>query len=182
MTLDEFVPLLQTLAWIVFIGIILFIARKPLSLLLQAMMKNIEGGSSVETPWFKVGQRVPQERETSNENVSLTDRVRSVSLRHSVGKWEKQSDGITRRPIRIWLDWFDEFDPGIWERIEKVVYYLPTSWISNRIRTETNKDESFLLETAAYGEFTVGAEIYYKGEKEPWRINRYVNFFDSDGG
>lgn len=180
MTLGEFVPLLQTLAWVVLIVAILIVTRKQLALLLRALMKNIENGSSVETPWFKVGQRIPQETEIPGRDSSPTDKVRSVFLRHSIGMWEKQSDGIRRRPIRIWLDWFDEFDTDIWTRIERVTYYLPTSWLNDRIRTRTDKQNSFLLETAAYGEFTVGAEIYFKDTEEPWRINRYINFFDSD--
>jgi hypothetical protein len=139
-----------------FIGLILFIVRKRLSLLLEILTDNIQGGSSVETPWFEVGQRVPQEKELANPDPSLTDKVRSLFLLHAVGQWEKQSDGIKRGPKKIWLDWFDEFDPDLWNRIEKAVYYLPTSWGKDRIRTRTNKEESFLLATAAYGEFSAG--------------------------
>jgi hypothetical protein len=56
---------------------------------------------------------------------------------------------------------------------------LPTSWEVNRVRINTDKDSKFLLQTSAYGEFIVGAEVYLKGEKEPWRTNRYINF-DAD--
>lgn len=178
MVTSDWIPFFQTLAWILFISIILLLTRRQVAALLTALIRNVQGGASVKFPWLEVGpQVVPIQSDDLDSESSPIYRIRSVFLAHSVGPWEMWNDGKRRRSIDIWADsFYDE----VKDKIEKVTFYLPSSF-PDRVRPKT-KQEGFSTHTAAYGEFVVGAEVQFKGEAEPRRINRYINFYDGDIG
>jgi len=172
MTTDEIVPIIQTVIWVFFISLLLFLTRAHISAILKALTKNIERGSAIETPWLKVGQTNPKLDDALGNDPSPSDKLRSIYLRHFSDIWEEHKDGVNRKKLEIWID---SFDDEIWDKIEKVIYYFPKSFPQRKI-TRVNKEEWFSIKTAAIGEFSVGAEIYMHRNEEPIRINRYIDF------
>ena len=68
----------------------------------------------------------------------------------------------------------DPHNPEALSKVEKVVYFLHKTF-KNSVREINDKETNFELRTAAWGEFTIRAEIYFKGKKEPLKLSRYLD-------
>ncbi|MFJ9898443.1 pYEATS domain-containing protein [Streptomyces sp. NPDC091280] len=97
-------------------------------------------------------------------------RVHLVHTAHRDSGLDK--DGHRYFRIRIALE--DDRDSDL-DRVARVVYHLhPTFRDPNR--TVTNRSTGFALTTAAWGNFSLTAEVYVKGDTEPIRLERYLDF------
>lgn len=96
---------------------------------------------------------------------------RFVFLRHRIGDWVDSGNGYEWRNMKIWISSFEE---DFLEKIEKVIYHLPDSFVSSR-REKINRDDYFETRTAAYGNFNISAEVFLKGVVEPFIINRFID-------
>lgn len=65
------------------------------------------------------------------------------------------------------------FDPFIFQNIDKVIYRLPPSF-PNTIQAANNPNTFFSISINAVFDFAVLAEVYFKNQKEPLIINRYI--------
>jgi hypothetical protein len=117
--------------------------------------------------------RIPITNGDTGINQKVMEEMRSLSIRHTIGPWEKQHDGQRRRPLRIWLTTFDDSIRG---GIEKVVWYLPSSF-PKQVREVPRKEDKWMsIKTAAFGSFTIGAEIYFlQSGMKPMRLNRFID-------
>jgi hypothetical protein len=74
-TLTPYVPLMQTVAWFLFIATLLRWYRKPIDRVLEVLLSRLEGGSEFKMAGFEVGPPfVPQtlaERDRRNESAVL---------------------------------------------------------------------------------------------------------------
>ncbi len=59
-----------------------------------------------------------------------------------------------------WSIWVDGPQPDL-DEIEKVVYLLHSTF-PNPVRTVTDRDSNFRLETAGWGTFTIRAKVHFK--------------------
>jgi len=192
------VPLFQTLAWIVFWAILIrFVYRNfnpQLSGLLSAFVNRVEQGSPIEAgTFFKLGapsavanQQVDSATSEGTEGVSLSknlseevlnyqqyskDIAEEVYLLHTaeiVSPRTENRQGTYR--VKVWLEAYTDID---FNECEKVVYRLHESFNQRVIATEA-KNNQFELWLNVWGEFTVIAYVKRKS-KEPLWLTRYLD-------
>ena len=66
------------------------------------------------------------------------------------------------------------YETGVLSQVEKVVYVLHKTF-KNPVREITSRETNFELRTAAWGEFTIRADVYLKGQSDPLRLSRYLD-------
>ncbi|MBD2438127.1 pYEATS domain-containing protein [Nostoc sp. FACHB-110] len=192
------VPLFQTLAWIIFWSILIrFIYRNfnlQLGELLSAFVNRVQQGSPIEAgTFFKLGapsavanQQVNSATAEGTEGISISENQSEKVLnyqQHSTGIAEEvyllhMSEVITPRTenkrgsyrVRVWLEAYTEID---FNECEQVVYRLHESWKHQVIATEAKKDQ-FELWLNLWGEFTIIAYVKRKN-KEPLWLTRYID-------
>jgi transcription initiation factor IIF auxiliary subunit len=60
------------------------------------------------------------------------------------------------------------------DAVGRVVYHLHPTF-RDPIREITNRETKFQLQTAAWGQFNLTAEVYLRVAAEPLRLERYIN-------
>ena len=67
---------------------------------------------------------------------------------------------------------------GALEKIDRVEYYLHSSYPDNKIVTN-DKKSNFLLKELAYGEYVLSAKVFLKGIEQPFILQRYITLSES---
>lgn len=180
--MKDWVPLLQTIAWI---GLIVYGAKKfstQLQGLFKAIQTRIQSGSS-----FKAGPVELGEDLKSLEKIPRSD---SAALSHE-DDWSKERDGLYANNNGIFLAHVIEpsdktgqlFDIFIYlvrhkskllEDIEYAEFFLGSYW-GNKVYKETLKNGLIGISTSAYGPFLCTCRVKMKNGKEI-RLNRYIDF------
>jgi hypothetical protein len=186
--------LLQTLAWVgVVVGsIVLF--RTHCAALLHALVKRVERGDEVPTPWgplrgapeaIRKGEQVGVTEEGVG-GVAAPDDVRKmlVEKRYSQGIVEDlylvHESGVTvartsQRPglyrVRIWLE---AYIPSELDSVERVSYRLYNDEFPEPVVATEARANSFELWLNVYGEFTVVAYAERRGKPSVW-LTRYLD-------
>lgn len=193
--MTDWIPLLQTLVWPIFLAIIIINFRKSFEQLLQSVKKRIEEGSSLDVgpSGFTLGSApqlpddpIPEEMiDDGDESESTpelmtkkkafveelkTNPAQSLQLIHSSRFLKVKNE---RDYYRIVIS-LDPYNTVALSQVEKVVYFLHKTF-KNPVREVTNRNTNFELRTAAWGEFTVRAEVFLKDQSEPLRLSRYLN-------
>ncbi|MBS1811640.1 MAG: hypothetical protein JST84_25995 [Acidobacteria bacterium] len=65
--------------------------------------------------------------------------------------------------------------PRLLDEVEKVIYHLHPTF-RNPNRESVDRQSNFEIQTAAWGEFNMTADIYFKGKSKPLIVERYINF------
>ena len=192
------VPLFQTLAWIIFwVILIRFIYRNfnsQLGGLLSAVVNRVQQGSPIEAgTFFKLGapsaianQQVNSATSEGTEGAScakdLSEEVldyqqystctsEEVYLVHAAEVISPRTE--TRRGtyrVKVWLEAYTDID---FNECENVVYRLHESFSQRVIATEA-KNSQFELWLNVWGEFTIIAYVKRKS-KEPLWLTRYLD-------
>ncbi len=131
----------------------------------------------VEKIWKELGQIFKSRRKAKSENEADTmppdiRRSRFVFIRHRVSNWTKGDD--SDRELRLVKIWLSSFYENYRENIKKVVWYLPDGF-KYPVRERTSHDEKYMINTAAYGDFTVSAEVFFKNGEKSIKVNRVIN-------
>jgi hypothetical protein len=192
---SEWIPLLQSLVWPVFLGVLIYCNRSWLAGVLDAIKQRIEEGGEfgIGPQGLTMGAapRLPDEPEkediiddgsgpvqwpelvaieSSIEKEEEEDPVKGLHLVHRTGFW-KMRDG---RPYYRVVVSLDAKNPSALREIQRVIYYLHRTF-KNPVREVTDPRKNFALKTAAWGEFTIHADVYLKGrEDSPLRLSRYL--------
>jgi len=192
--MKDWIPLLQTLVWPVFLGLLILFYRKWFHDVLNLIKERIEAGSEFNLGPSGVGigaaPKLPDEPEADD----IIDDGTEVSSPPDLIEKEKQLEEEAKiKPekslqlvhrtsflriksgrlyYRIYVS-LDSLDPDALSSVERVVYYLHRTF-RNPVREITNAETNFTLKTAAWGEFTIRAEVYLKGKPEPLRLSRYI--------
>lgn len=191
------VPLFQTLSWILFWLILIhFIYRNfnsQLGGLLNAFVNRVQQGSPVEAGNFKLG--APPALATQQVNTATTEGIKGIdvseNLNEKVLNYQKYSTGVAeeifllheaevvRSPIenkrgkyrvRIWLESYPEVD---FNEFSQVIYRLHETFPQQIIATAANKNQ-FELWLNVWGEFTVIAYVERKDKESLW-LTRYLD-------
>jgi hypothetical protein len=199
--MTEWIPLLQTLVWPIFITIFILFARPQIIQILKSIATRIERGDPFQAgpSGLSLGSSEPKltRLDEVNEKPSLgvevnaetsisteqRPEIRQTSKRptqyenvlyliHSVSAPQVDTDGIERRAVQVIVDADSE---SILDNIEKVVYHLHPTF-PNPDREVTDRKRRFELKTRAWGEFNLSADVYLKGYEEPLKLNRYLSF------
>lgn len=192
------VPLFQSLAWIIFWAILIrFVYRNfnsQLSGLLNAVVNRVQQGSPIEAgTFFKLGapsavanQQVNSATSEGTEGASLSE-----NLSEEVVNYQQYSTGISEEVyllhaaeitsprtenrrgayrVKVWLEAYTDID---FNECEKVVYRLHETFNQRVIATEA-KNSQFELWLNVWGEFTIIAYVKRKN-KEPLWLTRYLD-------
>lgn len=178
--MNNFIPLLQTLVWPIFVLLLLFWARRHVRQLLDAIRIRIERGDTFEagTSGVKLTSVVRSEGQGGKGGVSRETGITSIDsegiyLVHKARRDRSlDSDGQQIYRLRIFL----ETDPSVsLSRVSKVVYHLHPTF-PNPEQEVTDPETQFELVTYAWGQFNLKAEVYLRDRTEPLMLERYLNF------
>lgn len=199
--MTEWIPFFQTLVWPIFITIFILFARPQIIEILKSIARRIErgdpfqagpGGFSlgssepkltrldevVKKPLVNVegNPEIPATPEHHPEIAMVTRRPAQYEnvlyLVHSVSAPRVDTDGVERRAIQVVLDADSE---NLLNDVEKVVYHLHPTFPNPDIETN-NRKQRFELNTRAWGEFNLSADVYIKNYEEPLKLSRYLSF------
>lgn len=183
--MTEWIPLIQSLIWPVFIGLVLFLARKEVATVLGSLASRIERGDTVHVGGFSLESSEPKltrldamsdAPEPSGGAGSVEPAAerygQTVYLVHDTTPPQKDIDGLERRAVRVILDADSE---DLLDEVERVVYHLHPTF-ANPDREVTDRAKRFEISTRAWGEFNLSADVYFKGYKKPLTLFRYLNF------
>jgi len=192
--MSEWIPLLQSLVWPVFIAIFLLLSHKYVVGILKSVSARIERGDPFEAgpsgiSFGQTGPKLTRLDEASEAGGAANSAMRSASLGkaeeniparyekvtylvHSVSAPRMDTDNVLRREVTVIVD-ADSDD--ILNEIERVVYHLHPSF-PNPDRESRDREHRFGLTAAAWGEFNLSADVYFKGYQKPLTLFRYLNF------
>ncbi|MFG2971070.1 MULTISPECIES: pYEATS domain-containing protein [unclassified Streptomyces] len=190
--MKDWIPFLQALIWP---GVVLTLAltfRARLGRLIEAINSRVERGDSFEAgaSGIRLGPSAPQTptgvepqpgaqpvlevppplAELTEGSNDAAPRVHLVHTAHRDSGLDK--DGYRYFRLRIGLEGDRDSDL---DRVAKVVYHLHPTF-RDPDRTVTNRSTGFELTTAAWGNFSLTADVYVKGDAEPIRLERYLDF------
>ena len=193
--MKDWIPLLQSLIWPVFIAVIAYRFRAPIQRFLNTVNKRVEQGDGFEyegpggvvrlppsSPRSPSGpepqpgaqpllEAAPVPAEPQSEPTS-SETAPQIYMAHTSRRDRSLDRGNYRyHRIRIFL----EGDDGDLYRVTRVVYHLhPTFYDPDR--TVTDRTTNFELNTSAWGMFNLTADVHLKGQRNPLRLGRYLNF------
>lgn len=193
--MKDWIPFLQSLIWPIFIATLIYRFRSRFEDILESVKKRIEGGSAVGIGpgGFTLGS-APQlpddpepeemiddgeeqkttpeliEKEKAFEEELSKNPVERLQLIHT-SRYLKVKNGRNYYRIVVSLD---PYNTEALSKVEKVVYFLHKTF-RNPVREVATRETNFELRTAAWGEFTIRAEVYLKGKIEPLRLSRYLD-------
>ncbi|MEW6594989.1 MAG: pYEATS domain-containing protein [Thermodesulfobacteriota bacterium] len=190
--LAPFVPLLQTVTWVVLIGVGLAFFRKQCKMILDAIRLRIERGSSIKAGPIELGEDLreleyvkptpdqPKEQnilsatttngliDWPNERNALYENSRGVFLAHVL-----EPSGMVGQQYDIFIFLVrhksEEFDD-----IESAEFFFGHYW-GNKVFREEPKDGLIGISTSAYGPFLCTCRITFR-DGHVALIHRYIDF------
>ncbi|WP_164503544.1 pYEATS domain-containing protein [Pleionea sediminis] len=193
--MKEWIPLMQSLIWPIFITVVIYKFRSRFDEILEAVKVRIEKGSpfNVGPGGINLGS-APQLPDDPEPEEMIDDGVEVSAAPELIEKEQKIEQSIDNNPIeKLQLvhtsrflkvkngrDYYrivvslDPYNTKALSQVEKVVYFLHKTF-RNPVREVTDSKSNFELRTAAWGEFTIRAEVYVKGSHEPLRLSRYLD-------
>ena len=193
--MKDWIPFLQSLVWPVFIAILIYKFRSRFEEILVSIKKRIEEGSAVGVgpSGFTLGS-APQLPDDPDPEEMIDDGEDLETTPELIEKEKAFEEELSKNPVgRLQLthtsryleikngrDYYriivslDPYKTEALSNVEKVVYFLHKTF-TNPVREVTNRGTNFELRTAAWGEFTIRAEVYLKSQSEPLRLSRYLD-------
>ncbi len=179
--MKDWVPLIQTLAWI---GLIVYSVRKfapQLSGLFEAIKQRVVSGSSFKAGPVELGQDLKalekvapsntpaqQEDDWSKERNGLYDKNNGLFLTHVIEPSNKRGQDFD---IFIYLV---RHKSELFSDIEYAEFFLGSYW-GNKVYKESEKNGLIGISTSAYGPFLCTCRVKMKDGKEV-RLHRYIDF------
>ncbi len=185
--LAPFVPLMQTLVWILLIVCGALLSRSHGGPLILALQKRIERGASFKAGPIEIGQDLKGlEYVTPGEGSPSTAGLGTVEV-----SWAAERDEIYRKNRGVFLthvlspskDPGQEFDIFIYlikhksvdlSDIKHAEFFFGHMW-GNRVFKEKQKAGRIGVSTSAYGSFLCTCRVTFNDGYET-KINRYIDF------
>ncbi|MFZ0890277.1 MAG: pYEATS domain-containing protein [Candidatus Binataceae bacterium] len=199
--MKDWIPLFQTaleaLTWPLIIAAVAFRYRRAVGRLLDAIRLRVEAGDPFEagTSGVKLGE---------GHRIVAKELVGTAAVDESVVQSEQYPEGTAKDAstnlqsnrsrlylihtarrardldqgeyqyyrLRISLEGEDDSDL---DAVRRVAYHLHPTF-RDPTREITNRETNFQLQTAAWGQFNLTAEVYLKAAVQPLRLERYINF------
>lgn len=179
--LSPYVPLWQTLTWVVLIVVLVFVFRRRLGQLVDAVRARIEKGSSVKAGPFELGDDLQKMDDISTKTTSAPSA--DVS-------WEKERDGMYQTNRGLFLAHVlapsetpgQEFDIFIFvvrhkqsglADVAHVEFFLGKYW-GNKVFKETPVDGVVGIRVSAYGPFLCLCKVTFTDGREV-TLTRYID-------
>lgn len=196
-TMEQWIPLFQSLVWPIFIGLVLFLVRGWFRDLLEVIHRQVAAGSpfSVGPSGFSLGSGVKLDEADRDTEQMLLERVDSeiskaastaqeslspelaqtVYLVHEATFVRKVGPSTDRRDFYAVRVQLDADSPAILDRVSKVVYYRhPT--VTPPVREITDRASGFEMNAQLWGQFNLRADVYFEDSERPLTLYRYLNF------
>lgn len=188
-------PLFQTLAWIAFVAVLLFLLRGSLPKIVKAIVDRIEAGDPVALHLpgggFELGQRVAKlERVEPSEPAAkelvaqpswtsakkeLSAESRGIFLAHVIGP---SSQGPGWADVYVYLVGHRRDRAGFPDDQSDVVkaeFYLGRHWGGRAFEITRNSDGITGLRTSAYGPVLCVCRVHFS-DGHTVVLNRYLDF------
>jgi hypothetical protein len=195
--MEEWIPLLQSLIWPLFIGLLILAFRGWFRELLEAIKKRVESGSevSVGPGGFSLGQ-APKLDQPAEESVSAPEVFERYAMESSKISPEQKESALEisklfrilhaaaynpevsqqqGRPFYTIRAWLESDSPELLERVSKVVYHLHPTFPDPE-RETSDQASNFEMTTYGWGQFNLSADVHFKDGSEPLKLFRYINF------
>lgn len=182
--LAPYVPVIQTILWILFIIIILVLFHKQCIQLFTSIRNRIEKGSSFKAGPIELGadlnalekvnpeptQKDKEKEETDwdNERRNIYENNRGVFLTHVITPSNKSGQ---KYDIFIYLIRHKTSD---FNDIEQAEFFFGHMW-GNRVFEAIEKNGMIGVATSAYGPFLCTCCVYFKDGTQI-KLNRYIDF------
>jgi hypothetical protein len=180
--MEAFVPLFQTLAWILLILLAAWKYGAHLARTIEVVQSRIEHGSSFKAGPLELGEdlkaleHVPQSRtpassapnDWAQERDAIYKRTHGIFLAHVI---EPSRDPEQRYDIFIYLVGHKGRTLG---DVESAEFFLGSYW-GNEVFRETRKDGLIGMSTTAYGPFLCTCRVTLK-DGTRIDLNRYIDF------
>jgi hypothetical protein len=190
----DFVPLYQTLIWIIFAGLLIVVFWGKLNQVLHGLVRRIEAGATLKigildigappsslkndkigaaTTEGKSGEAAPQDVETLLRTKAYPQCI--LETHYLVHAAEIVVPRTTPRSGRYRVRaWVEASPPSLIDEIKSVTYRLYDNF-PNQVITTTACEKNFELWLTAYGEFTLVAYIQRKNNRAPIWLSRYLD-------
>ena len=177
--MKDWIPLLQSLVWPVFLLGLAIWFRAGVKTVLISISERIRSGASFEAgpSGIKIGavQSPPSTAKTlvaTEDTRTVDDLPHTIYMTHqAVRDARLDRGGLQYYRLRIALD-ADE--PNLLEDVEKVIYHLHPTF-KDPDRTVMDRQSNFEIGTAAWGEFNMTAEIFFRSGKPKLVVERYID-------
>lgn len=174
--MEPWIPLFQSLVWPVIVALVLVIFGSELRGIIVQIRDRIEHGASlkVSTAGIELGEIQSQAKAVPQPDTRQHGELpHDVYMTHSALRAPHlDSKDLKFHVLRISLD---ADDPAILDGIEKVIYHLHPTF-KDPDRSAIDRRNNFVIQTAAWGEFNMTAEIFFTGAEAPLVVERYINF------
>jgi len=175
--MKDWIPLLQSLVWPIFIVALLFVFRRFALHLLETIRRRIEAGAEVAVgpTGFTLGTApVLKSDEAPKESTTGVDRSYLSAVTYVVHAARFARIVPEGKDYEITVRVYST-SQEVQDRIERVEYHLHSSYF-HRIRESTDKEKSFELVLFAWGQFNLKVQVYLTGETQPLVLWRFLNF------
>lgn len=177
--MKDWIPLLQSLVWpVVLVGFAIWF-RDAVKQVLNAISERIKSGAPFEAGPSGIKIGAVQAPPSTAKSLAAVEDTRVVDdLPHEIymthqavrdSSLDRGGQQYYRLRIAVEAD-----EPEVIEDVEKVVYHLHPTF-RDPDRTSTDRQSGFEIGTAAWGEFNMTAEIFFRGGKPKLVVERYIN-------
>ena len=182
--LRPYIPLLQTLVWPVFLGVLVWCFRHKLEACVEAIRKRIETGSSLKAGPVEIGE------DLRHLDYALPKDPPSSPLPEAAG-WIDERNGIYRCNAGFFLTHIlvasekpgHKYDIFIYvirhkttdiSDVQKAEFFFGHMW-GNEVFVERPKDGKVGISTSAYAPFLCTCHLHLNNG-EIIRLHRYIDF------
>lgn len=182
--LAPFVPLLQTILWIVLVAVALFLLRSHCRAIIDAIITRIRGGSSFRAGPLELGADLKSleyaspnasnhkddshDDDWSTERTALYQHNRGIFLTHVISPSTKPGQEYD---VFIYLIRHKTSD---FSDIERAEFFFGHMW-GNAVFKERESNGMIGVSTSAYGPFLCTCRVFFRDGVEI-RLNRYIDF------
>jgi hypothetical protein len=172
--LKDLVPLFQTAVWPALIAIVLLVNKAQVKRLFGSLVTRIEQGAPIKAGGLEIGVAplLPPVSKNAPDPRHVDELPHDYYLVHTARR-DRSLDKGDREYHRLRLI-LDAETPEQLDAVAAVVYRLHPTF-KDPIRKVTERETSFELRTAAWGEFNMTAEIAFKDGSPKLVVERYIN-------
>jgi hypothetical protein len=172
------VQVITSLIWPIVVLVVIVLYQPHVERLFLEIAERIKGGSGVKIGNFVEIESLPEQARripAPSEEENIT--IENIALLHTSFLSEKGTrlyggDGRAYYQFEVVVMAPDV----VMERVDKVIYHLENAW-PETLRTRETRDRAsrFKMKDLANGTSIVVADVYFRGNDQPLKINRFID-------
>lgn len=193
--MKDWIPFLQSLVWPAFFGVLIIFFSDWFKGILDAIKRRIEEGGELgvgpsgltlgaapQLPDDPTPEEIIDDGDAASVDPALLAREKAIECKESTNPLESLQLVHRTSFLRVknGRDYYrivvslSAAVPEALSQVERVVYFLHRTF-KNPVREVRDARKQFALKTAAWGEFTIRADVYVKDRVELIRLSRYID-------